>query len=215
MISGIKGILRRKQPPVILIETAGGLLYELTLSMNSLYALPDVDQEISLHTHFVVREDTQQLYGFAHLDERRLFQALLKANGVGPKLAITILSSISVEEFVQCVHHQDTVRLVKLPGVGKKTAERLVLDMRDRLSDWFAGTSDALGGSETTLPTQPLRALHQDQQDAISALVALGYKPPIASRAISQLDNLDTSSTEDIIRLALQQLSTSKTRSQL
>ena len=129
MIGRIRGILLEKQPPEVLIE-ASGVGYEVQMPMTSFYQLPDVGQEAVVYIHFVVREDAQLLFGFADKQERALFRELIKVNGVGPKLALTILSGMSAAQFIQCVSHDDVSGLVKLPGVGKKTAERLVVEMR-------------------------------------------------------------------------------------
>ena len=193
MIGRLRGVLIEKQPPNILIDVAG-LAYEVCTSMTTCYQLPDVGGEVILHTHFIVREDAQQLYGFYDLSERTLFRTLIKVNGVGPKMAITLLSSISPLDFARCVAEQDIASLVRLPGVGKKTAERLVVEMRDRLSDWQL----PLNTSSHSIPQTAT-------QDAVSALIALGYTPQEASRAVSQVDLPDAGST-DLIRLALQQM---------
>ncbi len=192
MIGRLRGTLIEKQPPHILIDVAG-LAYEVHTSMTTCYQLPNIGQEVTLDTHFIVRQDAQQLYGFFELSERALFRTLIKVNGVGPKMAITILSSISPHEFARCVADQDIASLVRLPGVGKKTAERLVIEMRDRLSDWQIPVSLNVSSKPSAM------------QDAISALVALGYSPQEASRAISQIEMPDAESTE-LIRLALQNM---------
>ncbi len=198
MIGRLNGILIEKQVPVLLIDVQG-VGYEVEASMNTFSKLPELGQQVTLHTHFVVREDAQLLYAFADKEERSLFRTLIKVNGVGPKLAITILSSIEPNEFVVCVNNQDTARLVKLPGVGKKTAERLIIEMRDRLADWQGDLSfaDHVSG-QLSLP----QSQKQIQQEAISALVALGYKPQDASRMIAKVNQEDIS-CENLIRLAL------------
>lgn len=204
MIVQIKGKLIVKKPPVIVIECPSGLAYELTVSMNTLYDLGE-KQDVVLLTHFVVREDTQQLFGFAREDERELFQQLIKVNGIGPKSAITILSSISVNDFIFCVQQQDTARLVKLPGIGKKTAERLVIEMRDKLEETLTASMGIQNDTQAELAMNvtPRRSV---VQDAISALIALGYKPAEASRAVSFIDD-DTKDTQVLIRDALRSLS--------
>ncbi len=135
MIGKIRGIILEKQPPQLIVDVHG-IGYEIDAPMSTFYQLPEVGQEVNLFTHFVVREDAQHLYGFYTRDERLLFRTLLKVNGVGPRMALTVLSSVSPEEFVRCVLNNDTASLVRLPGIGKKTAERLVIEMRDKLSDW-------------------------------------------------------------------------------
>lgn len=198
MISFIRGILLEKQPPFLLVDV-NGIGYELSAPMSTFYQLPDVGIEISLHTHFVVREDAQQLYGFYAKSERALFRTLLKVNGVGPKLGLTILSSIEPDEFVRSVLNQDAAALVSVPGIGKKTAERLIVEMRDRLSDWHE--------APTLNVSQPKKSLSRNQvvQDAISALIALGYKPQEASRVVARVDAEDLSS-EEIIRRSLKEM---------
>ena len=135
MIGRLRGTLIEKMSPEILIE-CHGVGYEVTMPMTSIYALPELNQQATLYTHFVVREDAQLLYGFANKVERKLFRLLIKVNGVGPKLALAILSGMSADQFVSCVVHDDLSTIVKIPGVGKKTAERLLIEMRDRLKDW-------------------------------------------------------------------------------
>jgi len=198
MIGHIRGKIIEKQPPLLMVE-AYGLGYEIDAPMSTFYQLPDVGQEVALFTHFVVREDAQQLYGFYTRDERLLFRTLLKVNGVGPRLALTILSSISPEEFVRSVLNNDTGSLVRLPGVGKKTAERLVIEMRDKLSDWHQADTD----SSTSTAKQSGR--HQILQDAIAALVSLGYKQQEANRTVSKIDD-GAANSQELIRLALKEM---------
>lgn len=202
MIGRLKGLLLEKHPPELLIET-NGVAYEVYASMQTFYQLPECHQEIILHTHFIVREDVQQLYGFISKEERGLFRALLKVNGVGPKSALAILSSISPDEFMRCILQGDTGNLVKLPGVGKKTAERLVIEMRDRLKE-LSHTQGNVGleSSPSLFSVSPTASAHQD---ALSALCALGYKPQEASRALQGLENQGLSS-EEMIRLALKKI---------
>ena len=135
MIGRLQGVILVKQAPEIVIDV-NGVGYEVQVPMTTIYQLPEVGKSVTLHTHFVVREDAQLLYGFAELRERSLFRTLIKVNGVGPKLALTILSGIESDDFVRCVRDGDTASLVRLPGVGKKTAERLLVEMKDRLKDW-------------------------------------------------------------------------------
>lgn len=202
MIGRISGILIQKKPPQVLVDVAG-IAYEVDVTMNTLYQCPDEGQKITLHTHLVVREDQHSLYGFASLDERDLFRLLIKVNGVGPRLALTILSSMNVPVFVQCVQNQEVSALVKVPGIGKKTAERLLIEMRDRLNDWQAG------GSAVRLPDTSDEILrtteHSAVSDAVSALIALGYKPQHANQAVAKLKS-ENQSSENLIRQALQQL---------
>jgi Holliday junction DNA helicase RuvA len=200
MIGLLRGIILEKQPPHLLLDV-NGVGYEIDAPMSTFYHLPDIGKEVTLHTHFVVREDAHSLFGFFAREERALFRTLLKVNGVGPRLALTILSSIAPNEFVRCVINNDTASLVRLPGVGKKTAERLIIEMRDKLSSW-QGT-----GSEHILAITPTDKGGRNPliQDAISALVSLGYKPQEASRVISKVDDGQLTS-EDMIRRALQEM---------
>jgi holliday junction DNA helicase RuvA len=201
MIGQLRGILLEKQPPQLVLEV-NGVGYEMDAPMGTFYQLPEVGQEVVLLTHFVVREDAHHLYGFATRNERQLFRTLLKVNGVGPRLALTILSSIEPDEFVRCIMNNDSQHLVRLPGVGKKTAERLIIEMRDKLGSF----QHAFGGDvslSTPLPSGET-SRHPILQDAISALIALGYKPQEASRAIAKIDD-GVLSSEEIIRRALKE----------
>ena len=146
MIGRIRGTLVYKQPPDILVE-AGGVGYEVQVPMTTLFQLPELGEELTLVTHFVVREDAQLLYGFIQERDRQLFRQLIKVNGVGPKLALTILSGMDSASFARCVQRDDITSLVALPGVGKKTAERLLIEMRDKLKDWLVQLDDAGQGS--------------------------------------------------------------------
>lgn len=200
MIGKIRGFILEKQPPQLLVDVHG-VGYEVDAPMSTFYQLPETGQEVSLFTHFVVREDAQHLYGFYTQDERLLFRTLLKVNGVGPRLALTILSSTSAEEFVRCVLNNDTGSLVRLPGIGKKTAERLVIEMRDKLSDWYKGMPV---DNNMTIPLAN-SSRHHTLQDAISALISLGYKQPEASRVITKIDD-GKASSEELIRSALREI---------
>lgn len=204
MIGQLHGTILEKQPPQLLLNV-NGVGYEIAAPMSTFYRLPDVGQEVTLHTHFVVREDAQQLYGFSARQERSLFRTLLKVNGIGPRLGLTILSGIDPNEFVQCIVNNDTASLVRLPGVGKKTAERLIIEMRDKLSGWESSTIIEKEISLTGNSQQGTR--RQVIQDAVSALVALGYKPQEASRVVSKVDDGKLSS-EEIIRHALREMVT-------
>lgn len=189
MIGKLTGIITDKQPPLLLIEV-NGVGYEILATMNTFYNLPEGHQPVSLHTHLIVREDAHTLYGFHSQQERQLFRTLIKVNGVGPKLALSILSGIELELFVNCVQQNDASSLVRIPGVGKKTAERLVIEMRDKLADWQINLNNI---------TDPLT---QTSDDAISALLALGYKQKEAERAVKQVYTSDLTS-EQLIREAL------------
>ncbi|MBS0358579.1 MAG: Holliday junction branch migration protein RuvA [Proteobacteria bacterium] len=199
MIGYLAGTLLEKKPPHILLDVQG-VGYEVEASMQTFYKLPDIHEPVKLFTHLVVREDAQLLYGFFDKTERTLFRHLIKVSGVGPKMAVTILSNSTPEQFVYSIHHDDVMSLVKLPGIGKKTAERLLIEMRDRLKDWDHGV--LLNGVGTASESA---ARKQVTQDAISALVALGYKPQEASRAISLVEN-DSSTSQQLIRDALRKI---------
>jgi Holliday junction DNA helicase RuvA len=200
MIGRIKGIIIDKQAPVLLVEV-NGVGYEVEAPMTTFYRIPELGKEVTLHTHFVVREDAQLLYGFYEKDERELFRLLIKVNGVGPKMALAILSGMEGAEFVRCVQDHDTNTLVKLPGVGKKTAERLVIEMQDRVkafSQW---------GSQPKLTpvSNTQRSARTEINDAESALISLGYKPQEAAKSIAALDT-DGLKSEEIIRQALKNM---------
>jgi Holliday junction DNA helicase RuvA len=200
MIGQLRGIILEKQPPQLLLEV-NGIGYEVDAPMSTFYRLPDVGQSILLYTHFVVREDAHHLYGFYSREERGLFRTLLKVNGVGPRLGLTILSSMDPSEFVYSIVNNNVANLVKLPGVGKKTAERLVIEMRDKLSDWHPSSPQLNQSNEIS----PSITGNQIIQDAISALIALGYKPQEASRAVSKIED-KTLNSEEIIRRALREM---------
>ena len=210
VIGRLRGTLVEKNSPEILIECAG-VGYEVTLPMTSIYALPELEQEATIYTHFIVREDAQLLYGFANKVERKLFRLLIKVNGVGPKLALAILSNMSADQFVSCVRHDDITAIVKIPGVGKKTAERLLIEMRDRLKDWQAQQIH-LVSNDGVIPEQLSAELSQEttfvndnKGDAINALLSLGYKQVQADKAVKSVYNRGMSS-EDIIRDALKSM---------
>lgn len=201
MIGRLRGTLIEKLPPEIVIECQG-VGYEVSMSMTSIYALPNEQEEATIYTHFVVREDAQLLYGFATKTERKLFRLLIKVNGVGPKLGLAILSGMSAEQFVSCVAHDDLTTIVKIPGVGKKTAERLLIEMRDKLKDW---NSDLLTPYTDKMPVDSLMAtavVTDSRGDAINALISLGYTQGQADKAIKQIYS-DGMSSEDLIRDAL------------
>ncbi len=196
MIGRLKGVVIDKQAPDVLLDVQG-VGYELLVSLSTYFSVPEVGGSVTLHTHFVVREDVQQLYGFAELSERSLFRYLIKVNGVGPKMALAILSGMSANEFALCVHNNDVARLVKLPGVGKKTAERLLIEMRDRVGDIDTSAS----GTIAAQIQQP-----DIVEEAESALTALGYKPQDAAKMVSRAVSDDISSAEQLIRAALKSM---------
>jgi Holliday junction DNA helicase RuvA len=196
MIGFLRGKLVHKAPPLLVLDVQG-VGYEIEAPMTTFYDLPLVGVDITLHTHLVIREDAHSLFGFLKEADRALFRTLIKVNGVGPKLALTILSGQSAEEFHRCIQNNDTQALVRLPGVGKKTAERLVIEMRDRLPE-LGDTSPAIPFSAHSQPV----AAHP-KQEAISALCSLGYKPADASRMVQSV-NAEGKSCEELIRMALQ-----------
>lgn len=196
MIGLLRGKILSKQPPRLLIDVQG-VGYEVDAPMTTFYDLPGPGEEVTLFTHLAVREDAHTLYGFAKASDRELFRSLLKVNGVGAKLALTILSGMEPAEFVLCVQEGNTAALVRLPGVGKKTAERLIIELRDRLEGTAAVPAAASGMAPATAAS-PV-------EDAVSALVGLGYKPQDASRMVRTLDS-GAMSSEEIIRAALQSM---------
>lgn len=201
MIGWLKGRVLEKQAPYLLLDV-NGVGYELQAPMTTFYALPG-EGMVELYTHLVVREDAQQLFAFADRDERSLFRSLIKVNGVGPKLALAILSSIDARHFVDCVQHDDVNALVKIPGIGKKTAERLLIEMRDRLKDFQAEGTAVLPNDAGQL-AQP--AARQIIQEAESALIALGYKPQDAAKMINAVKTDEPESAELLIRAALKRM---------
>ena len=204
MIGRLRGTLLEKQPPHLLLE-CGGVGYEVEAPMSVFYRLPETGAEVTIYTHFVVREDAQLLYGFSDARERSLFRTLIKVNGVGPKLGLTILSGIEANDFVRSVHDGDSATLVKLPGIGKKTAERLIVEMKDKLTNWQVDASVTDGLSGTPLGEMVAKQVADIEQEAAGALVALGYKPQDASKVISKV-YVDGMSSEELIRQALKSM---------
>jgi len=197
MIGRLRGKIINKQPPQLLIDVQG-VGYEVDAPMSTFYQLPNLGEDVTLHTHLVVREDAHMLYGFASETERSLFRNLIKINGVGAKLALTILSGMDANEFTRCVLDNDAAALVRMPGVGKKTAERLIIELRDRLQEDSSPSSVQMTSSNmiTASASNPV-------SDAVSALIALGYKPQEASRMVRVLST-EGLGAEDIIRQSLQ-----------
>ncbi len=204
MIGRLRGTLLEKQPPEVLIEV-NGIGYEVQMPMSCFYELPNLGEEAIIYTHFVVREDAQLLYGFNTVKERALFREVIKANGVGPKLGLGILSGMTASQFVTCVEREDVSTLVKLPGVGKKTAERLVVEMKDRLKGWGAGDLFTPFTDAAPADTGVSASSNNAEEEAVSALLALGYKPTQASKVVSQIAKPDMSS-EQLIREALKSM---------
>ena len=195
MIGRLRGILLEKHPPFLLLEVQG-VGYEVEAPMSTFYVLPDMGNEVTLYTHLIVRDDAHLLYAFASDKERRLFRSLIRVNGVGAKLGLVILSGIDAEAFTRCIQESDTASLTRLPGIGKKTAERLIVEMRDRIQE---PTGDGVAERFPGMLVQGQSPL----VEAVSALVALGYKPQEASHAVRRL-NTEGLATEEIIRQALQ-----------
>ncbi|MBT8123769.1 MAG: Holliday junction branch migration protein RuvA [Gammaproteobacteria bacterium] len=197
MIGRLEGEIIEKQAPYLLLDV-NGVGYELEAPMSTFYELPECGQLVMLHTHLMVRDDAHTLYAFKQIRDRSLFRNLLKVNGVGAKMALAILSGMDSNAFTQCIHHGDVDSLVRIPGVGKKTAERLILDMRDRLDKEVTlqvASNGKNGNSANSYVADPIA-------DAVSALVSLGYKTNEASRMVSTVDTKNQNS-EDIIRQAL------------
>ncbi len=199
MIGWLSGTIVDKQQPGKIVLNVNGVGYDLETSLATFFQIESHPGQISLHVHTVVREDALLLYGFAQQDERALFRALIKVNGVGPKVAIAILSSISPDEFIQCILQQNTSLLTKLPGIGKKTAERLVVEMKDSVQQ-FSPVSQSKPSFAPSM---------SQQEEAISALETLGYKPQEAVTLIRKIDDGQKTS-EQLIRMALQHALTSK-----
>jgi Holliday junction DNA helicase RuvA len=197
VIGFLRGRLAAKHPPALVLDV-GGVGYELDAPMSTFYNLPGVGAEVQLHTHLVVREDAHVLFGFGTERERALFRELIKVSGVGPRIALGILSGASVDEFHRCVEAQDAASLTRIPGIGRKTADRLIVEMRDRLKALASGQPFEVRGAAGvpgTLAPSP-------QAEAFSALVALGYKPPEVTRLLQKVDPAVTT-TEELIRHAL------------
>jgi Holliday junction DNA helicase RuvA len=195
MIGRLQGKVLSKQAPDLLLDVQG-VGYEVLVPFNTFFDIPDIGELVTLHTHFVVREDAQQLYGFSQLDERLLFRHLIKVNGVGPKMALAILSGMSVKEFSRCVQLDEVATLVKIPGVGKKTAERLLIEMRDKIAKITGDSSKEI-----------IEEVTQDiSLEAESALTALGYKPQDAAKMVNRVAGEHITNAEELIRAALKSM---------
>jgi Holliday junction DNA helicase RuvA len=192
VIGHLRGRLVRKSPPALIVDV-NGVGYELEAPMSTFYRLPEVGSDIELHTHLVVREDAHLLYGFATEDERRLFRDLLRVTGIGPKIGLALLSGIDVDTFMRCVEGQDVDALTRIPGIGRKTAERLLIEMRDRIR--------ALGQLPSS--SRPVNAAAGSRAEAYAALVALGYRPVEVTRLLKSVES-EGAGTEELIRRALQ-----------
>ena len=196
MIGRLRGEIVVKRPPHLLVDV-GGVGYELEAPMSTFYDLPAVGAAVLLHTHLVIREDAHVLYAFAREAERALFRSLLRVSGVGPKMALAILSGMNADEFARCVQRDDAAALSRLPGIGKKTAERLIIEMRDRLA-----RPDAADFGVAVRPQTAGAGVPSALEDAVSALIALGYKAPEASRMVRAVA-AEGLASEDLIRAAL------------
>lgn len=197
MIGWLSGLVIDKEQPGKIVIDVHGVGYDVETSLNTFFQLESIDRSVGLHVHTVVREDALLLYGFLDKEERALFRALIKVNGIGPKVAMAILSSITPAEFIQCIHQENALLLTKLPGIGKKTAERLVIEMRDSIK---------LLGASTHISTATKPMTMRSQDEAVSALEALGYKPQEALKAVNKIDD-GVKTCEQLIRESLQVLS--------
>ena len=198
MIGWLQGTVLEKRPPALMLNVAG-VGYEIQAPMTTFYTLPAVGELCSLFTHFVVREDGQQLFGFAARGDRDVFRLLLKVNGVGPKVALAILSGMETSELALCVEHADTTQLSRLPGIGRKTAERIIVDMRDRLTEL---DSPPATSANMSVPVRPSVGL-DPVAEAVAALMALGFKGPDATQRVRGV-SVEGLSSEELIRKALQ-----------
>ena len=194
MIVKLAGKLLDKQAPCALIDV-NGVGYEINVSLMTFVDLPSLGSDVEMHTHLVVREDSHTLYGFLTVHERSLFKDLIKVNGVGPKMALGMLSGMTVDEFARAILNRDVSSLVKLPGVGKKTAERLVIEMKDAIDG-----VELSGAGENTITKSDIRL------EAESGLLSLGYKAQDITKILNNLDYKNASSSEDIIKMALQSI---------
>ena len=192
MIGSLRGTLTSKQAPLVIIE-CHGVGYEVETPMSTFLELPSIGDDLFLFTHLLVREDAQTLYGFNTEDERSLFRTLLRISGVGAKMGLAILSTMTVGDFQRCVEYEDAATLVKIPGVGKKTAERLIIEMRDKIDK----STFEPGAQKVTVDSSP-------RSEAVDALMALGYKSGEVNKLISSMD-VEGQTAEDIIRQALRQ----------
>jgi len=196
MIACLRGVLLDKRPPTLVLDVHG-VGYELDAPMTTFYDLPATGEDVTVHTHMVVREDAQMLFAFSDAAQRDVFRSLLKISGVGPRVALAILSTLSTSDFFDAVSDNDVARLTRVPGIGRKTAERLMVEMRDRVLKQIDESGER--------PAAAAERRDNPVEDAVGALIALGYKAPEASRAVREL-NTDGVSSEDLIRQALRQL---------
>ncbi|WP_006787557.1 Holliday junction branch migration protein RuvA [Thiorhodospira sibirica] len=200
MIGRLRGEILSSKPPHLVLDV-NGVGYEIEAPLPVFYELPEVGTQITLYTHLQVREDAQILYGFSSEAQRTLFRSLIRVNGIGAKMALAILSGMTAEQFSRCITEGDTATLIRLPGIGRKTAERLIVELRDRLKalDGLDSGGKSLAGA---LGIDAPSTTPDPQQDAIAALVSLGYKPQEASRLINAVAS-QAQSPEECLRLAL------------
>jgi Holliday junction DNA helicase RuvA len=202
MIGRLRGVILEKQPPYLLLDVQG-VGYELQAPMTTFYRLPTLGAEVTLHTHLSITENLHQLFGFAEQRDRSLFRTLIKVNGVGPKLAIAILSGMESDDIARCVRDNNIKALTKVPGIGQKTAERLVIELRDRLKSWDLPQGDLLAHGEI----QAIASDNDIYAEAESALVSLGYKPVDATKMVaSAAKQKPDARSEELIRIALRSL---------
>ncbi len=207
MIGRLTGKLIEKSPPYLLIDV-NGVGYEVSVPMTTCYQLPALNQSVALYTHMVVREDAQLLYGFADQHDRRLFRQLIKVNGIGAKIALAIMSGMDTPSLIECILSGDGAMLSRIPGIGKKTAERLIIEMQDKLAEWPTELTlpESLIGSASSTGNTPGSA----EKDAIDALMALGYKAHEATRTVKKIaQDMPQSPSDQLIKLALQKMVTS------
>ncbi|HAY45868.1 MAG TPA: Holliday junction branch migration protein RuvA [Gammaproteobacteria bacterium] len=197
MIAWLSGKLLNKRPPSIVLDV-NGVGYELDAPLNVFYELPDLGAEVSLFVHMVVREDAQNLYGFMNVKQRDLFRSLIKVSGIGPKVGLAILSSLTADDLLACVAHEDVATLVAVPGIGKKTAQRLLVELKDKLAKEFGSIAPDTASDGTV-------GAVSEERDAIAALIALGYKPADASAAVRGVAEMGMTS-EVMIRAALKNI---------
>ncbi|MDG2089372.1 MAG: Holliday junction branch migration protein RuvA [Arenicellaceae bacterium] len=202
VIAWLKGELLDKRPPSIVLNV-NGVGYDLEAPLNVFYDLPDLGSQASLYVHMVVREDTQNLYGFISVKQRDLFRSLIKVSGIGPKVGLAILSSLTADDLLSCVAHEDVATLVAVPGIGKKTAQRLLVELKDRLAKEF-------GSALPEAATVTISSVASDERDAIDALITLGYKPADASGAVRGVAEAGMTS-EALIRAALKNMGRGRT----
>ena len=202
MIGQLNGIVVDKQAPVFVIDCQG-VGYEVHAPMTTFYALPKLGEKARIYTHLSIRDDEHRLFGFSDQEQRLLFKELIKVNGVGPKLALAILSSLTPQEFVHYVHEQAVSALVKLPGIGKKTAERLLVEMKDRLKDWQVDPN--ISPSPEANQNEITKTVNDSVKEAVSALISLGYRPQEASKAVEKIKS-SSSTSEELIKLALRNM---------